>query len=250
MILPLQSIAASAVHSAIVLTPACIIAAVKRSKSIAIASALTFILYMVQIGILVLPKWGPFVDLQYNWVPKLLAFLATLVAAFLLKLDKSECGLNKASVKAFGIALLFAVVCTLPALISDIMAGDAGKFGTERLLFELTMPGLQEEPFYRGLLLLIWDRAVGRRFRVFGVQLGWGDLVSLSLFTLGHVCIFDKDFHLMFAPEPLHWFDLIFFSVAMSWLRYKYNSIWPAVLAHNIGNTIEVLSSLILSNKH
>ena len=73
--------------------------------------------------------------------------------------------------------------------------------------------------------------------------MGWGAVISASLFTLGHVLSFDKDFHITFAPQVLSWLDLIIFSFGMTWLRYKYNSVWPPVVAHNVGNTFEVLTT-------
>ncbi len=42
--------------------------------------------------------------------------------------------------------------------------------GAEEIAFQLTMPGLEEEPFYRGILLFALDRAFTRRVRFLGVK--------------------------------------------------------------------------------
>jgi hypothetical protein len=183
-----------------------------------------------------------------NWVQKLAAFLLTLLCAYVLKYSKSTCGFGRpTSGKAFAIAIPLAIVCTVPSLILDYYSGDKTGASNEYILFELFMPGLQEEPFYRGLLLAVWDKAVGRPYKFLGVNVGWGSLISMALFVLGHVCFIDKNFVLQFAPDALSWIDLIFFSIVMTWLRYKYNSVWPGVIAHNLGNVLEALIRPLLS---
>ena len=44
----------------------------------------------------------------------------------------------------------------------------------ENLLFQATMPGLDEELFFHGLLLLLFHQAFGKGLKVLGAQTGWG----------------------------------------------------------------------------
>lgn len=56
----------------------------------------------------------------------------------------------------------------------------------EDMAFQLTMPGLEEEPFYRGLLLFTLYRAFTGRVRLLGVDWGWGAPLTCLLFGLAH----------------------------------------------------------------
>src|SRR5690606_41212166 len=75
-------------------------------------------------------------------------------------------------------AWLAAVIVTL-ALASPCEGADA-----DTLAFQLTMPGLDEELFYRGVLLLMLNEAFGRPLRVLGAPMGWGALLTCLAFGL------------------------------------------------------------------
>jgi hypothetical protein len=49
---------------------------------------------------------------------------------------------------------------------------DHERASAETIAFQLSLPGLEEEPFYRGVLLLALDRAFAGRIRALGVE--WG----------------------------------------------------------------------------
>jgi hypothetical protein len=46
--------------------------------------------------------------------------------------------------------------------------------------------GLEEQPFYRGILLFALGRAYTARVRLLGVEWGWGAIVSCVLFGMAH----------------------------------------------------------------
>jgi hypothetical protein len=183
-----------------------------------------------------------------NWWQKLAMFLFCVGAALALRVTKKiDCGLKlPASKSAWLWALAFGLITAIPAIVSDFLNGDLKKPSLEYLLFEMTMPGLQEESLYRGVLLAIWDSLLGRPWKLAGIQFGWGAVISMFLFILGHLCMVDKSFHIMLAPDLLQWLDMIFFVLLITWLRYRFNSFWPLVLTHNLGNTLEALSGFFI----
>lgn len=69
----------------------------------------------------------------------------------------------------------------------------------ETIAFQLTMPGMEEETFYRGVLLLSLDQAFRGRVTVLGVDWGWGAVLSCALFGLAHAFGF-SDGHFSFDP--------------------------------------------------
>lgn len=95
------------------------------------------------------------------------------------------------------------------------------------------MPGLEEEAFYRGLLLLALDRAFAGRSRVLGVDWSWGAALSCILFGLAHAFGIS---HGQVSFEPLAFILTAGPSLIAVWVRLRTGSILVPVLMHNLGN--------------
>ena len=104
------------------------------------------------------------------------------------------------------------------------------------LLYLATLPGLAEEPVYRGLLQPQLNRLYGQRWQAAGARLGWGWLIVAVLFWAMHA----------WRPAPaggvaFHWETLsmqLFIGLALGWMRERTGSLWPGVLAHNFVNLV------------
>lgn len=253
MLHPLQFITTSAVIAASVLAPVYIYATVKFSKPAARATATaalqTFAIFMLQSVILTIPNLSLFAALKMNWWQKLLMFTLTVLIAKRLGYDNESWGFAKPKRKsAFAFALLIGMIVSIPTFIGLIFQHEPSPINWEYLSFELTMPGLQEECLYRGLILCIWDRALATPFSCAGVKFGIGAVISSLLFTAGHTFMLDQNFHPIFAAW-WEWLDLLFFSSIMVWFRYKCGSFWPLVIAHNFGNvTTSVVAGILDSS--
>ena len=108
----------------------------------------------------------------------------------------------------------------------------------EEVAFQLTMPGLEEEPFYRGILLFAFDQAFRGRVRFLGVDWGWGAVLSCLAFGLAHSFGY-SDGAYFFDPLILALTALPSFIAV--WLRYRTGSLALPVLLHNFGNAIGLL---------
>ena len=236
MLEPLQFISVSALNASIVVAPALLYAAVKRSRAIAVASLLTFVIFVVQGAVLSMPSFGPLASLKYNWLQKLTVVVLTILAARFLQYKNEDWGFKRAnSPIAYAVAIVVGIATSVITYIEIFSKHEPGKFNPEYFFFEMTMPGLHEELLYRGVLLCLWDRAAGTPFRLFDVKFGVGTIISAALFTMGHTVLFDHDFKLMVAPIET-WLDMASFALAVTWLRYKFASVWPPLIAHNFGN--------------
>lgn len=174
----------------------------------------------------------------WNWQGKLLALGVTLAIAALpafgwrpagLTLTHKPGGLRAAAPVALLYVLLF---LALALVLPDRAAGP------ERIAFQLTMPGLEEETFYRGLLLLALDRAFTARLRWLGVEWGWGALLACALFGLAHGFGYGSD---GFSFEPAAMALTAIPALLAVWLRYRTGSILLPVTLHNFGNAIGLL---------
>ena len=178
-----------------------------------------------------------FPDSDWNWQGKALA-PATLLIAALPVFGWRESRLTVAqaagSLKAaVPVALLYIGFFTLIAWLFPNEAATA-----ETVAFQLTMPGLEEEAFYRGVLLLALDRAFPDRRRVLGVEWGWGALLSCLLFGLAHAFGY-SDGGVSFDPVTMALTAVP--SVIGVWLALRTRSILLPVVLHNFGNAITLL---------
>lgn len=172
---------------------------------------------------------------EWNWTGKLLALAITLVVASRPAFGFARSGLTLAQ-KPGSLKPALAVSILLIGLFTYLALGsDDGGASSETMAFQLTMPGLEEEPFYRGILLLALGEAFRGRIRALGIEWGWAALFSCALFGMGHAFGYE---HGGFS------FDVMTFALTgvpaliLVWLRERTGSLLLPVLLHNFGNSI------------
>lgn len=179
-----------------------------------------------------------FIDGEWNWQGKLLALAATLVIAASPAFGWRRTGITLSQEPgslraALPIAALY---CTFFVLIA--VAFPRGKPTGETVAFQLTMPGLEEEPFYRGILLLALDQAFTGRKRLLGVGWGWGAVLSCFLFGMAHAFGFS---HHRFSFDPMTMALTSLPAFIAIWLRLRTGSLLLPVLLHNFGNSFALV---------
>lgn len=175
---------------------------------------------------------------DWNWQGKALALVATLLLASLPAFGWRRSGLTL--VQAAG-SLKAAIPVVL--LYIAFFTGIAWMFPTEpatteTIAFQLTMPGVEEEPFYRGILLFALDRAFLGRKQILGVEWGWGAVLSCVLFGLAHAFGFSDG---QFSFDPLTMALTAVPSFIGVWLVLRTRSVLLPVVLHNFGNAITLL---------
>lgn len=174
---------------------------------------------------------------HWNWEGKMLALVATLIIATLPGFGWRASGLTlvqaPGSLKtAVPVLLLYCSVFLVLAFVFP-----SGKTNAEEIGFQLTLPGFEEEPFYRGVLLLALDRAFTGRVRWLGVDWGWGAVLSCGLFGMAHA--FDYD-HGQFSFDAATMAMTALPSFIGVWLRLRTGSVLFPVIMHNFGNAISL----------
>lgn len=175
---------------------------------------------------------------QWNWQGKILATLATLAIAAHPALGWKRAGLTFAQDRTgrgltWAVAALFAVLFLVLGLVSP----DEAITG-ETLAFQSTMPGLEEELFYRGLLLLAFNEALRGRVRWLGIDVGWGGLLVTLAFGFAHAVGF-SDGALEF--DPMSFAMTAVPSLVLLWLRERTGSVVLPVVMHNVANTFPLI---------
>jgi membrane protease YdiL (CAAX protease family) len=178
---------------------------------------------------------GLFPPSDWNWQGKLLALAATLIIAALPNFGWRRSGLTIAQAKgSLGSCVPVAILyCVFFAVLAHFFPSDSPS--RETIAFQLTMPGLEEEPFFRGILLLALDQAFRGRIRLLGVDWGWGAVLSCALFGLAHAFGFSQShFHFDLSTMALTALP----SFIAVWLRLRTGSVVIPILLHNFGNSI------------
>jgi membrane protease YdiL (CAAX protease family) len=172
---------------------------------------------------------------EWNWQGKLIALAITLAVASRIGWRESGLTLRQAEQGRVLTWSVFAVTAALFAALALMVPDEAADL--ETLAFQWTMPGLEEEPFYRGVLLLAFDRALGVR-RMLGAELGWGGLLVTLAFGLAHGFSIDGgaiDF------DPVSFTLTAGPSLVLLWLRSRTGSLLLPIVAHNLANGLSLV---------
>ncbi|MGF1455299.1 MAG: CPBP family intramembrane glutamic endopeptidase [Alphaproteobacteria bacterium] len=183
-------------------------------------------------GFRILPELVP--DARWNWTGKTLSFIGMMIVVSLPVFGWRKVGLTWSQGPRPGAAYaLFAALMVL--IITLNVANAGGPSDLETILFQWTMPGLEEELFFSGLLLFVMNEAFPNRTRIFGTPIGYGGLMVALLFGLVHALEVGQA-------------GLSFDGMAMAltggpslfvlWIRERTGSIVLPVVGHNVSNGI------------
>lgn len=197
--------------------------------------------YALSLLLLYAPRLPLFEAFRWNWQGKLASTLAVVaLIAGLRRVTPEELGarwrLNPGSLRPL---LAWTGVC---AVIFFLGGWDATTT-PETLLYQWTMPGLDEELLYRGVLLALLDRAFGTPWRLGGAQIGWGLVLTSALFGAAHAVAFNRDGALELLLVPGVVTGLV--GLLLGWVRARTGSLWPAILLHNVINGVSAVAALI-----
>lgn len=170
----------------------------------------------------------------WAWTGKLVATAGLLLVAALPWFGLRRCGVTLAQAQAQGARAAWQVFAVLATAIFVLawMLGD-GAADPDTIAFQWTMPGIEEELFYRGLLLLALNQALDGARRGPFAGIGWGGVLSSVAFGLGHA-LFWRDGGLSF--DPLAMVLTGGPALLLVWFRARTGSLLLPVLAHNVAN--------------
>ena len=176
-----------------------------------------------------------FIGGDWNWLGKGIALIITLAVASHPAFGWKRSGLTLAQDRK-GLPSALIVSAILVAVFTWLaMSGDNDSTTREATAFQLTMPGLEEEPFYRGVFLLALNETLRGRVRALGIEWGWGALLSSIMFGMAHAFGFE---------DGAFSFDVMTFlmtgvpALLLVWLRERTGSLLLPILLHNFGNAI------------
>ncbi|MCX7114983.1 MAG: CPBP family intramembrane metalloprotease [Gammaproteobacteria bacterium] len=181
-----------------------------------------------------------------NWQGFILSILWPLILVFVFKwLSPEDVGLKISHPKnSLYLGLLFGGILGGWNFLDEYLRGTLHGL-SEATLFMLTMPGLSEELVYRGVLLAILDRYLGKPWHWDGIRFGWGIVLVSMMFIQGHLFRYSdvmKGFIWTGNVDLL--INVTVATVAFAYLRLKTRSIWPGVLCHSMIDVAPFLSPI------
>lgn len=225
----------------------------RHSFSLILLAVLLYTAFLFDTVLLLLPKSHYFSNLHWNWQGKLLEFTWPLVVVYILKwLTPNEVGLRlPKSGWCFLYVSIIALIYNVAIFSVSIFTGSMPKLSDvnhEGILFQLIMPGLAEELFFRGILWAVISRYLQIPITIFKLKIGWNFIFTTILFIMVHlIIIHTKTGHI----EWLRWLNgdninIFIPAIMLGITRAKTSSIWPCVIFHNLLNGLFFLMVRLL----
>ncbi len=169
---------------------------------------------------------------HWNWSGKLSSVLIALVAIPLFQLRRDEVGIRLPSGERAWVETLLGIsALTGIVLALNYVFRDHTGFSREALLYQATLPGLDEELVYRGIAFALIQRAFST------AEARWSVvspiLITSCMFGLAHGYSRDN------GSAHFAWFPFsysLFVGVWLAVLRVRTRSLLGAVFAHNLAN--------------
>ncbi len=174
---------------------------------------------------------------SWNWTGKIIATGGLLLLALSPLFGPRKVGLTLSQDK--GLYAPAVVTAVLGGVFTTLAIVDGnGPSDLETIVFQWTMPGLDEELFYRGLLLLALNEAFTGRTNVLGAPIGFGGLLTSVLFGLVHAFGYGD---VGFSFDAMTFAITALPSLILLWLRERTGSLVFPILAHNMANGVFTL---------
>lgn len=181
-------------------------------------------------GFLLIPNYP--INASWNWLGKVMSIAGMFAIVSLPYFKYREVGLTFEQRPGFRAPLLvFVILIVLFGVLA--LLDDSPMADMETIAFQWTMPSLDEELFYRGILLLMMNEAFTRKFNVLGAPISYGGLITSLLFGLAHGFGYSES---GFYFEPMTVAITGIPSLALLWLRERTGSLLLPILAHCASN--------------
>jgi len=173
-------------------------------------------------------------QLNWNWLGKAFAIVFSLALIAMLRMPRAEVGLTWRQKAGWIVPVLVVMTVTCVfSWITQFMSHEGPHLTQERLMFQASMPGLDEELFWRGVLLALLTRAFGSGCKFWGAAFGPAEIAITVLFAAAHGLRLSHG-TIAFNASAFAITGLI--GAALMWLRTRTGSLAIPMLTHNLVN--------------
>lgn len=176
---------------------------------------------------------------NWNWNGKIYGILSGIAIYFIFRQQFNDNDFFTLKQNKEGLKAALKVSCALISIFS--LSGILGvkEFNLETLLFQITMPGIDEEIMFRGILLGLMCSALRNTNKAYKNP---AIIINGILFGLAHSLIFQNG-KVAFNTGAFIGTGMI--GYALAYITIKTRSILIPMLTHNISNFLKNLFSMI-----
>jgi uncharacterized protein len=181
---------------------------------------------------------------QWNWTGKLFGIIFSILVYIGIRKRISPYGFLKIKQRQqyFHKTIIATVLVTCTAFFSYF--DRSMTIDTETLLYQLTMPGLDEEIMFRGILLGLLLTCLKDSIKVGQYNFGSPSVLIIGLiFGILHGLSFTNNFGFRF--DYLYFLSTFLSGYIWGWTTLKSESILQSLVSHNVLNFVEHLIRMI-----
>jgi hypothetical protein len=193
-----------------------------------------------------------FPRLEWNWVGKLLVLaVQAFYAVIIVKIQAREAGLSAPTMRQRNarFSVIFACAVILLKFYSNYKDPSTETVTPERWIYQLTLPGIQEEFAYRSLywaLILRFMHVDSASSLLSQNPTPFFVIYPITLlFGMAHAVNIGPGFHVQFNSMAL--FAALLGGFSFAFLRWSTRSLYPSIVAHNLLNTAICVAQAIKS---
>lgn len=208
-----------------------------KIKSIGLFS-LIFILYQIVLKLPTEISELQIIHSKWNWTGKLFAIIFGVLTYLLLRKRLIPFDFIHFRQDLKSLKKTFLMSC-VPICIAIFSYFDTSKqFDKETLLFQLTMPGIDEEIMFRAILLGLLLSCFKDKIIIRNINLGNPSILFIGLlFGVVHGLAITDNYKLTFELSPFIW--TFFYGFIWSWITIKSKSILQPIISHNMSNFLQ-----------
>lgn len=179
---------------------------------------------------------------NWNWSGKIYGVLCGILCYYVFRkyfkerdfftLKQAEGSKQPVWIATIGITVL--------AVLAWLFAGSGGEWNIETLAFQLTLPGLDEEIMFRGVLMGLLLSSLKIKIKYIGNP---SNLLIAVLFGFVHAFTLSKEYEISF--NTIYFIQTAFAGYVYGWIAIKSRSIAFPILAHNASNFLGTLVMMV-----
>ncbi|GLC31219.1 CPBP family intramembrane glutamic endopeptidase [Clostridium omnivorum] len=182
--------------------------------------------------------------LHYNWSGKILSIIISItfiiiLKRFLVPISYSDPKISVGHKIKAKRAMIFSYGILLLVIVIFYILNYKQQFDMEQLLFQLTMPGMDEELCYRGIYLALLNIAFIKRYQFLDAKFGVGLIIVSIQFGLGHALSVSSSMGISFDMFYFFWSGAVGFCIGL--IAESTGSLILPIVSHNGFNVINFL---------
>jgi len=210
---------------------------------------LFYLFYIINQCLTTLPTSFPFFDFihgNWNWSGKIYATISSIIFYFVFKKHfcKNDFTTLKQQKGSLKYSILVIISLVFLVVISTYVFTPTTSLNYETLAFQLTMPGIDEEFAFRGIMLGILTTLLAKKIIIKNINIGspatW---ITAILFGLIHGLALNSN--LAIQMNWLSFINTFGIGLLYGWITLKSKSFLMSTLSHNSYNFLLSLTQMI-----